>query len=51
MLAFFGYPDCPGMADGHTISMLVNDKAHLAGLKAGDVVQITYTQALAITVQ
>ncbi|MBV8434304.1 MAG: hypothetical protein JO029_08495 [Candidatus Eremiobacteraeota bacterium] len=38
-------------ADGHTISMLVNDKAHLAGLKAGDVVQITYTQALAITVQ
>jgi len=37
--------------DGHVITLLVNDKASLAGLNAGDVVQITYTQALAISVK
>jgi Cu/Ag efflux protein CusF len=37
--------------DGKTISMLVNDPANLAGLKVGDVVQITYNQALMITVK
>jgi len=38
-------------ADGHVITMLVNNPANLSGLKVGDVVQITYTQALMITVQ
>ncbi|MBV8490845.1 MAG: hypothetical protein JO199_09990 [Candidatus Eremiobacteraeota bacterium] len=37
--------------DGHLVSMLVKDPASIAGLKPGDVVQITYTQALAISVQ
>lgn len=37
--------------NGHTISMLVKDPSSIAGLKAGDVVQITYTQALAVSVQ
>lgn len=37
--------------DGHTIAMLVNDKANLSGLKVGDVVQVTYSQALTISVQ
>lgn len=38
-------------SDGQQVSMLVNDKSKLDGLKVGDVVQITYTQALAIAVQ
>ena len=37
--------------DGKTISMLVHDPANLTGLKVGDVVQITYSQALAISVK
>jgi hypothetical protein len=37
--------------DGKTITMLVHDPANLAGLKVGDVVQITYNQALAIDVK
>lgn len=37
--------------DGKTISMLVHDPANLSGLKVGDVVQITYNQALAISVK
>jgi Cu/Ag efflux protein CusF len=37
--------------DGKTISMLVHDPANLNGLKVGDVVQITYNQALAISVK
>ncbi|HZY98172.1 MAG TPA: hypothetical protein VFE36_01230 [Candidatus Baltobacteraceae bacterium] len=37
--------------DGHTITMLVNDKANLANVKVGDVVQVTYSQALTISVQ
>lgn len=37
--------------DGKTISMLVHDPANLTGLKVGDVVQITYNQALAISVK
>jgi hypothetical protein len=37
--------------DGHVITMLVNNPGNLSGLKVGDVVQITYTQALMITVQ
>jgi len=36
---------------GKTISLLVHDPANLTGLKVGDVVQITYDQALMITVQ
>jgi Cu/Ag efflux protein CusF len=37
-------------ADGHTVSMLVKNKDNLTGLKVGDSVSITYTQALAISV-
>jgi Cu/Ag efflux protein CusF len=37
--------------DGKVITMLVRDKANLAGLNVGDVVLITYSQALAITVK
>lgn len=37
--------------DGHTVTMLVKDKANLNGLKVGDTVQITYSQALTISVQ
>jgi len=38
-------------ADGHVITLLVNNAANLSGLSAGDVVQITYTQELMVTVQ
>lgn len=37
--------------EGHTVTMLVNNKANLTGLKVGDSVQITYSQALTISVQ
>lgn len=37
--------------DGHTITMLVNDKANLTGVNVGDMVQITYSQELTISVQ
>jgi hypothetical protein len=37
--------------DGKTISMLVRNPANLTGLKVGDLVQITYNQALAISVK
>jgi Cu/Ag efflux protein CusF len=37
--------------DGNTMSFKVDDKKNLAGVKAGDKVQITYTQALAISVE
>ncbi len=37
--------------DGHVITLLVQDKKNLAGLKSGDVVQITYTQALMMSVK
>ncbi len=37
--------------DGRTVSLLVQDKKNLSGLKVGDVVQITYTRALMITVK
>ncbi len=37
--------------DGKTITLLVHDKANLANLNVGDVVLITYSQALMITVQ
>lgn len=37
--------------DGHTITMLVNDKANLTGVNVGDLVQITYSQELTISVQ
>lgn len=37
--------------EGHTITMQVADKANLAGVKVGDTVQITYSQALTISVQ
>ncbi len=36
---------------GKTISLLVANPANLTGLKAGDVVQISYSQALMITVK
>lgn len=38
-------------ADGHVITLLVNNAANLSGLSVGDSVEITYTQALMITVQ
>jgi len=37
--------------DGHTITMEVADKANLANVKVGDTVQVTYSQALTISVQ
>jgi hypothetical protein len=37
--------------DGKVITLLVHDAANLANLAVGDVVQITYSQALMITVQ
>ena len=37
--------------DGRTMSSKVRDKKNLEGVKVGDKVQITYTQALAIGVQ
>jgi hypothetical protein len=37
-------------ADGHRMSFKVSDKKNLDGYKAGDTVDITYTQALAISV-
>ena len=38
-------------ADGRTQSFTVEDKKNLEGLKAGDKVEITYTQALMISVK
>jgi Cu/Ag efflux protein CusF len=37
--------------DGHTLSMKIEDKKSLAGLKAGDKVEITYTQAFIVSVK
>jgi Cu/Ag efflux protein CusF len=37
--------------DGRVVSLLVQDKKYLNGLKVGDVVQVTYTQAMMITVK
>ena len=37
--------------DGNTMSFKVEDPKNLAGFKAGDKVQITYTRALAISVE
>jgi Cu/Ag efflux protein CusF len=37
--------------DGNTMSFKVEDKNNLTGVKVGDKVQITYTQALAISVE
>ena len=37
--------------DGNTMSFKVEDKKNLTGVKVGDKVQITYTQALAISVE
>jgi Cu/Ag efflux protein CusF len=37
--------------DGRTLSMKVDDKKRLEGLKAGDKVEITYTQAVMISVK
>jgi Cu/Ag efflux protein CusF len=36
--------------DGRTLSLAVQNKNNLTGLKVGDVVQLTYTQTLTITV-
>ena len=38
-------------ADGHSLSFKVQDKAKLAGLKVGDKVDITYTEALMVSVK
>jgi len=38
-------------ADGHVMSFQIADKKNLEGYKAGDKVDITYTQALAISVK
>jgi hypothetical protein len=38
-------------ADGRRMSFRVENPKNLAGVKVGDKVQITYTQALAISVQ
>lgn len=37
--------------DGHLLSMKVNDRKNLEGVKVGDRVEVTYTQALAIAVK
>ena len=37
--------------DGSTMSFKVEDKKNLTGVKAGDKVQVTYTRALAISVE
>jgi Cu/Ag efflux protein CusF len=37
--------------DGRVLTLSVQDKNNLAGLKVGDVVQITYSQALMVNVQ
>lgn len=37
--------------DGRVLSFLVQDKSNLDGVKPGDVVQITYSQALMVSVQ
>ena len=37
--------------DGHVLSMKVNDRKNLEGVKVGDRVEITYTVALAIAVK
>lgn len=37
--------------DGRVLSMKVQDKNNLTGLKPGDVVQITYTEAIMMSVQ
>jgi Cu/Ag efflux protein CusF len=38
-------------ADGNTMSFKVEDKNNLTGVKVGDKVQITYTRALAVSVE
>ena len=38
-------------ADGSTMSFKVEDKKNLTGVKVGDKVQVTYTRALAISVE
>jgi len=37
-------------ADGHKMTAKVQDKKNLVGLKAGDKVEITFTEALMVTV-
>jgi Cu/Ag efflux protein CusF len=38
-------------ADGHTVTRMIEDKKNLEGLKPGDRIDITYTQALLTSVQ
>jgi hypothetical protein len=38
-------------ADGRTLSFRVEDKKNLEDVKAGDTVEVTYTEAMAISVQ
>jgi Cu/Ag efflux protein CusF len=38
-------------ADGHSLSFKVQDKAKLEGLKVGDKVDVTYTEALMVSVK
>ncbi len=37
--------------DGRTLSFKVEDKKNLKGLKAGDKVEITYTEAFMVSVK
>jgi Cu/Ag efflux protein CusF len=37
--------------DGRTVTFRVDDKKVLDGVKAGDRVEVTYTQALAVSVK
>ena len=38
-------------ADGHSMTALVENKKNLEGLKVGDKIEITFTEALMITVE
>jgi len=38
-------------ADGHKVSFKIEDKKNLEGLKAGDTVEITYTEAFVVSVK
>jgi Cu/Ag efflux protein CusF len=38
-------------ADGHKVVALLEDKKNLEGLKVGDKVEITFTEALMVTVE
>jgi hypothetical protein len=47
-------PDAPSVTvrtpNGHQMTALIEDKRNLEGLKVGDTVDITFTEALMVTV-